>query len=166
MHSLSQWQSEEQRLYEHLSFIGYTAEDAPDPHGWRFVTNPMAPPLGFRAGPHFLCFHAEYHSGSEEAAMRDDLLREVNRLNAVHWLVRCALITRRKGANSRLSIRLQANVPLGLPAEDLGACILAWVRESTYIERAVRLRSWASADVASDDAPSHDAVDDHPSQRT
>ena len=152
--------SEEQRLRKHLSFVGYTAEDVSDPHGWRFATNPMAPALCFRSCPQFLCLYAEYSSGCDEAVMRDVLLREVNRLNKIHWLIRCTLITRQQSTDSRLSIRLEANVPMGLPAEELGACILVWVRESTYIERAARLRPLASADAAYDKAPSHDAVND------
>ena len=55
---------------------------------------------------------------------------------------------------------------MGLPAEELGACLFTWIRESTYIERAARLRAWASEDTASDDDRPRDAIDDRPTQAT
>ena len=166
MNPLSMWRAEEERFVEHLKFIGFKTEATTQPNSWHFATNPMAPSVGFRAGPHFLCLYADYPAGHRGDAVYQDLLREVNRLNAVHWLIRCTLVTREGGANSRLSIRLQANVPLGLPAEELGACLVAWIRESTDIERAARLWAWASEDsVARDDRP-RDTVDDHPTQTT
>lgn len=160
------WNAEQRRFVEHLKFIGYTTEKSTDPNGWLFATNPMAPAIGFRAGPHFLCLYADYPAGHCGAAGHQDLLREVNRLNAIHWLVRCTLVNRDSGADAQFSIRLQANLPMGLPAEELGACLFAWIRESTYIERAARLRAWASEDTASDDDRPRDAIDDHPTQAT
>lgn len=166
MKSLSTWRAEEERFSEHLKFIGFTTEAATDANGWHFASNPMAPAVGFRAGPHFLCLYADYPAGHHGTAGYQHLLREVNRLNAVHWLVRCTLVTREIGANAQLSIRLQANLPIGLPAEELGACLLAWIRESTYIERAARLRACASEDsVTGHDRP-RDPIDDHPTQTT
>lgn len=166
MNPLSTWRAEEERFIEHLKFIGFTAEAATDPNGWQFASNPMAPAVGFRAGPHFLCLYADYPAGHHGAAEYQQLLREVNRLNAVHWLVRCTLVTRESGANARLSIRLQANLPIGMPAEELGACLFAWIRESTYVERAARLREWASEDSITRDAHTRDPIDDHPTQTT
>ena len=166
MNPLSTWRAEEERFVEHLKVIGFTTEATADPNGWHFATNPMAPAVGFRAGPHFLCLYADYPAGQHGAGVYQDLLREVNRLNAVHWLVRCTLVTRESAANAQLSIRLQANLPIGLPAEELGACLFAWIRESTYIERAARLRAWASEDsVTGDDRP-RDTIDEHPTQTT
>jgi hypothetical protein len=129
-----------------LKFIGFTTEAPTDPNGWKFATHPMAPAVGLRAGPHFLCIYADYPAGDNAVAAYQDLLREVNRLNAVQWLVRCTLVTHERGASGQLSIRLQANLPIGLPTEELGACLFAWIRESTHIERAARLRAWASED--------------------
>jgi len=76
------------------------------------------------------------------------------------------LVPRQIAANAQLSIRLQANLPIGLPAEELGACLFAWIRESTYVERAARLRAWASEDsVTGDDRP-RDTINEHPTQPT
>ncbi len=173
MDRLSTWRAEEERFAEHLNFIGFTTEAAIDPNGWKVAMSPMAPAIWFRAGPHFLCLYADYPAGHHRAAVYQDLLHEVNRLNAIHWLVRCTLVARESGVNAQLSIRLQANLPIGQPPEELGACLFAWIRESTYIERAARLRAWASEDTitgsensVSRDAHSRDPIDDHPTQTT
>jgi hypothetical protein len=166
VYSLTQWQAEEERVLEHLKYIGYTTDDEPDPHGWRFATNPHAPLLGFRAGPHFVCLHAEYPAGHYALSGYHDLLREVNHFNAVHWLVRSTVLKRRNGAGLRLAVRLQANVPMRLPAEELGACLLTWIRESTAIERATRMRMWVATETCADDASLSDTSDDHPTQTT
>ncbi|NCA17071.1 MAG: hypothetical protein EBS90_08505 [Betaproteobacteria bacterium] len=68
MNPLSTWRAEEERFIEHLKFIGFTAEAATDPNGWQFASNPMAPAVGFRAGPHFLCLYADYPAGHHGAA--------------------------------------------------------------------------------------------------
>ena len=164
MNSPDHFRAEENRFLAHLNCIGYTADGEPDPYGWHFATNPMAPPLGFRAGPHFLCLHAEYSAGRHEADEYHDLLREVNRLNATNWLVRCTVIKREDTADARLSIRLQANLPLNMPKEELGACLLTWIRESSYIERSSRLRAYASSDGHPTEDHSHSAVDGIPPQ--
>jgi hypothetical protein len=166
MNPAPHWRAEERRFLEHLNSIGYTTDGAPDPHGWHFVTNPMAPPLGFRAGPHFLCLHAQYPAGRCGAEEYHDLLREVNRLNAAQWLVRCALVTREEPPVSQLFIRLQANLPMGLPRDELGACLLTWIRESTQIERCSRLRAWATVDTNITEKDARTAVDDFPPQAT
>ncbi len=146
MHSISRWHTEEQRVAEHLSFVGYRPDPADDSQGWRFAMSPMAPPVGFRVGSHMLCLYADYPAGLHEPAAHYDLLRLVNRFNATQWLVRSALVTRNDGFHARLSIRLQANLPLNLPADELGACLFTWIRESTHIEQAAKLRAWASQD--------------------
>lgn len=166
MHPDSQWRAEEERFLEHLHFVGYTTDSEPDPHGWRFATHSMAPPLGFRAGPHFLCLHAEYPAGCHEAAVHRALLREVNRFNATQWLIRCSLVTRTSGPGAQLWIRLQANLPRDLPAQELGACLFTWIRESTYIERATRLWAAVSVDAHATEDGSHGTIDDHPTQTT
>jgi len=160
------WLEEEQRFVEHLKFIGYTTEATTDPNGWHFSTNPIAPAVGFRAGPHFLCLHADYPAGHHDVLVYGGLLREVNRLNAALWLVRCTLIKHDRGAGATLSIRLQANLPLNLPAEELGACVLAWIRESTHIERAAQLRARASEGTNTEDDRSNNVIDDHPTRTT
>lgn len=163
MDSLKQWRAEERRFIKHLARVGYTTDTDADPYGWRFATNPMARPLGFRVGPSFLCLHAEYPSGRHQPAAYFALLRAVNRLNAGHWLVRCTLIASEVGGHPALSLRLQANLPMGLPAKELGACLLAWIRESTHIERTSRFHHWVSEDATRAEGACPDVVDDRPS---
>ena len=160
MHSSSRWHTEEQRVAEHLSFVGYKPNPAEDPHGWRFAMSPMAPPVGFRAGSHMLCLYADYPAGLHSPAAHRDLLRAVNRFNATQWLVRSALVTRNDGLQAALSIRLQANLPLNLPAAELGACLYTWIRESTHIEQAAKLRALASQDRIDHEALPQDSSSD------
>jgi hypothetical protein len=151
---------EEARFIEHLKYVGFSTRPDSDRHGWRLATHPIAPPLGFRAGPILLSLHAEYLAGIRSAASRDALLREVNRCNAAQWLVRCTLIPVKEEGAEKYACRLQASLPMGLPAAELGACLFTWIRESTAIERIARLHDWASPSAGSSDADSHEVHDD------
>jgi len=88
----------------------------------------------------------------------------VNRLNTLLWFVRGTLITDESGSVPQFSIRLQANVPMGLPLVDLGACLFTWIRESTHIERVARSPSWVSTATENKEDGSSNAGEDRPSE--
>lgn len=134
--------AEKANLVMHLRHLGYTISQETDPHGWHMAEHAFGPPICFLVGPDLIRMHAEYPAGTHGAEARVELLKMVNFLNASQWLVRCTAIMASEGGESDATVRLQANLPLGLPQRELGECIFAWIRESAYVERAVDRHRW------------------------
>lgn len=149
--------SDESRFIDCLRHVGYTTAGEPDPHGWRLAVHAFGPPFCFQAGTDFLRIHAEYSAGTDDEQSHPGLLEVVNRLNASQWFVRCTAVTTPKERGALAAVRLQANVPLGLSATELGECLFAWLQESAHVERAVDRHRWINV---------HDTIDPGPAENT
>lgn len=129
---------EESRFITHLHHVGYSLDAETDPAGWRFATNPMAMPLCFRITGSLICLYARYPAGGWHQEAYENLLREVNAINASNWLVRCTTSRCDEQADKQLAVTLEANLPAHLLTQELGACLLTWIAVTSGIERITR----------------------------
>jgi hypothetical protein len=112
----------------------------------------MGPPLFFRVVGRLIHLYVRRPAGMWQPQAHERLLRDVNTINASHWLVRCTAIRCDGPAGAELAVTLEANLPAGLPTQELGACLFNWIAETGRIDRLVQVYlSQSDDDVAADE---------------